>query len=253
VEVLWSDGESDHYHYHDLGPRPSDSYGRVRAANRRAPDVPPILMRTLYWYELRVADMAGLRGLFEEFESKPELSTAALAVYEVPPTGRRVWIGREDGLIRRVGSSNPGFGEIVLTDMQLDPVLSPEALRHEAPAAARFFGAPENLIAAALAVSALSFALGFAYGQLRRRAAGDEATDSARAWRSYRSFMVITAPLAILLGLFAPKKGEGMATMSSLIEHLFVALAWLYLLWLGGAFLLGRSASARLAGTPKRG
>ncbi|MFY9317308.1 MAG: hypothetical protein WAO95_17355 [Burkholderiales bacterium] len=257
LNVEWSDGEFQHSHHRITGERPFDSYVRVAAARMSAPDVLPILQRALGWYWLGVADMAGLRERFKAFEPKAELSTATLVAYEAPPgdpmAGQRVWIGREDGVIRRVGWRNPDVGEIVLTEVRLDPVLSPEALRHEAPAAARYrYAVKQNLLELALAASALGFALGFAYGRLRRRAAGDEATARARAWRIYRWLLAITAPLAILLGLFAPT-GDGMEAAARLIEHLAWTIAWLYLLWLAGLFLLGRSASARGAGNPKRG
>jgi hypothetical protein len=257
VEVEWSDGEFHHYHHRITGEQPSDSYGRVPAARMSAPGVPPILQQALGWYWLSVADMASLRERLRSFEPKAELSTAALAAWEAPPgdplTGQRVWLGREDGRIRRVGWRNPDLGEIVLTEVRVDPVLAPQALQHEAPMSARvWYAVGEYLLELALAVSVLGVTLGFAYGHSRRRAAVDEAATRARAWRVYRWLLAITAPLAILLGLFAPK-GDDMAGAARLIEHLAWALGWLYVLWLAGLFLLGRSLAAGRSPLPPRG
>jgi hypothetical protein len=248
AEVTWSDGEFHRFHYRITGERPSDSYGRVPAALMSAPGVPPILDQALRWYGLGVADMASLRERFSSFEPNAELSTATLVAWEAPPDGpelgRRVWIGREDGLIRRVGWPTPGQGEIALTEVRLDPVLAPQTLQHEAPLKARAKAFVwDYLLAIALAISALSLALGLAFGHLRRRAAGAEGAARVRAWRHYRRLLVITAPLAILLGLCAPT-GDDMAGAARLIEHLAWALAWLYVLWLAGLFLLGRSLAS---------
>jgi hypothetical protein len=247
VEVTWSDGEFHHFHHRITDERPHDYYGRVSVAHMIAPGVPPILDQALEWYGLGVADMAHLRGRFGSFVQNAELSTATLVAWEAPPDGpelgRRIWIGREDGLIRRVGWPTPALGEIVLTEVRLDQVLAPQALRHEAPLSARAMAFAWNYLPAlALAISAVSVALGFAYGHMRRRAAGAEGAARARAWRHYRWLLAITAPLAILLGLFAPT-GDDMAGAARLIEHLAWALGWLYVLWLAGLFLLGRSLS----------
>jgi hypothetical protein len=93
------------------GERPFDSYGRVPASRMSASDLPPILQRALGWYWLAVAGRAGLRERFKAFEKNAELSTAALDAYEAPPgdpmAGQRVWIGREDGVIRRAARLDP--------------------------------------------------------------------------------------------------------------------------------------------------
>lgn len=256
VEVTWSDGEREHYHHRGMGQVAFDSYGNVPAFRMRAPDLPPILQSSLGWYGMRVADMAGLRERFRGFEPKAELSTPALAAWEAPPghpfAGQRVWLAREDGLVRRVGWRNPELGEIVVTDVRRDPVLAPEALRHEAPATARVrYAVKQNLLELALALSVLGFGLGFVYGRLRRRAL-EEAGSRARAWRVYRWVLFMSAPAAILYGLFAPT-GDDMAGAARLLEHIALALAWLYVLWLAGLFLLARSLAASATQPPQRG
>jgi hypothetical protein len=255
VEVTWSDGERQHYHHRGVGAVAYDSYGNVPAFRMNAPDLPPILQRSLGWYGLPVADMASLRARFKAFELNEELSTPELAAYEAPAgeplAGQRVWLAREDGLIRRAGWRNPNLGEVVLTEMRRDPVIAPEALRHEAPAAAQVrYAVKQNLLELALVLSVLSFGLGLAFGQLRRRAIG-ETVSRARAWRFYR-WLLLSVPPAILLALFAPT-GDDMGGAARLIEHIAWGLGYLYALWLVGLFLLARSLAASGVQPPQRG
>lgn len=248
-EIGWGDGE---FHYSQSHHQPTwkdaqpiESFSWVETRHVTAADVPPVLDHALRWYHLSAVSMEHLRDRFRAFEPKPELATAQLAVYEERdgdhPGGTRVWVSREDGLIRRVDHRSPIFPITEVTEVRLNQPLTPAQLVHEAPLGLRLRSVVKRYaVLIVVAASPLGFALGFVFWRFRRRAGSADALASrAHCWQIYRRVLAWTVAPAILLALFAPTGGD-MSGAARKLEGIGWVALYLYLLWLAGLFLLAR-------------
>jgi len=247
LEVTWDDGELWHQYTRSGGKRRFETYVRAPSARLEAADIPPLIGLVLRWYWLEVPDLAALKARLDAFEPLPEQSTQELEAYEAaspdPSLRQRLWISREDGLIRRVSWSRDDSASIEVMRVRLNEPVTPAQITRDVDLSLRLrFEAKKHALRLAAVVSVLSLASGLVFWRMRWRRCTDRQAVLAlrrRRWALYRRVLCWSLPVALMLAFLLPTGGD-MPGAALMLLRVGWALFYAYLLWLVGLFMAAR-------------